>query len=90
MPIHPGSHFVWEGRTGTAFASDLPEHFASRIWNDSCDVGFFVRSERTGAVKLFVRESMIKNAEGEVVGDEYVSESGKNASDRITVKVFNT
>ncbi len=84
IPCHPGRHFTWDGKIGVTFASDLPEHYSSRIWADAADVGFYVRSERTGEIRLFCRGQAIRNPEGEDVGEEYFS------SDGIFVKVFNT
>lgn len=84
IPCHPGRHFTWDSKMGVAFASDLPEHYASKVWADATDVGFYVRSERTGKFRLFCLGKVIKNdTTGEIVGEEYYSHDG------VFVKVFN-
>ena len=54
----PLSRFRWERSTKTlaAFASDLPGFRLERLYDDACDVGIAVRSERTGAEVRFCLE----------------------------------
>lgn len=56
VPVHSGDDFTWEGREGCAFTSDLiagNQRLMGRLFRDSIDEGFFVRSHRTGKSKLF-------------------------------------
>lgn len=78
------SHFTWTGDVGSTWESDLPEHYASRVWNDSCDYGFEVKSERTGNRLLFVRGEDMRAPDGELLYRLYASTDG-----RITIKIFN-
>lgn len=78
------SHFTWQKNAGSAWESDLPEHYSSRIWNDSCDFGFLVRSERTGKTLLFIKGEDERNEEGDLLYRLYTSLDG-----RIDIKVFN-
>jgi hypothetical protein len=79
LPTHDGVLFTWHNGVGIAEASCLAggKSFAihGRVWNDSCDVGFNVRSHRTGAVKTFVYHSDVKR-ENEIVLWVYRSADG--------------
>lgn len=56
VPVHDGDKISWvtSEKRGWIDASDLARPMCGRIYDDACDVGFKVRSPRTGAVKLFV------------------------------------
>lgn len=76
IPVHDGRKFTWDGRHGFAEASDLdcaghrPIH--SCVWPDAADVGFRVKSHKTGKMVLFTcHKTQIDD--GEVVGWEYRS-----------------
>lgn len=56
VPVYSGEDFAWEGREGAAFASELAPtggRIMGRLYRDSVDEGFVVRSPRTGRSKLF-------------------------------------
>lgn len=77
IPIHDGTQFDWQGERGTADASDLNDglgllSFEGRVWNDSADVGFYVRSHRTGALVLFVQEN-VQVRDGDTLWWQYTS-----------------
>ena len=57
LPVHDGSKFDWHGHTGVTEASTLGPQFTGRVWPDSADLGFAVRSHRTGRKMLFTLES---------------------------------
>ena len=70
-------------RTLIAEASDLDNRHLERLYDDACDIGFAVKSEKTGNVVVFVMQSPIYHGEGEdreLTGWQYVptSESFRN------------
>jgi len=87
-PAHPmvlsAALFTWTGKAGAAFASDLPEHYYGRVWDDSPDFGFFCRSPKTGVVVTFVEGDVILDREGSVAGRKYHAEGD------LDITIFNT
>jgi len=83
IPVHNALAFTWAGTVGVADVSDLPEHFYSRVYKDACDIGFYVRSERTGRFLLFTETARMEASEGELAGWVFTSDDG------FTIKVFN-
>jgi len=75
VPVHDGKVFTWHEGAGCADASDLGRGYSARVWNDAADVGFFVKSHRTGAQKLFVYAGALSHT-GDVYGFQYVAEDG--------------
>lgn len=84
VPIHSGENITWNGTCGIVDASDLGGKVDDRVWADACDVGFKVRSNRTGKEVLFIQDAVITNSDGEVEATVYKSQDG-----RITIKVVN-
>lgn len=85
VPTHSGAAFTWHAGGGCTDASDLTPSgrgYAKRLYPDAEDVGFCVRSHRTGQVKVF---SFVDTEEedGELVCGVYES------SDGVVVRVFN-
>lgn len=66
IPKHAGTLFDWKGGHGVTEASCLGHPMMARVWDDACDVGFHVESQRTGRTVLFtlVRPEAV---DGEVV-----------------------
>lgn len=61
--------FSFRGNTFTADASDLGPAFAlGRIWDDACDEGFSIVSEKTQRVAVFALYDHDEDAEGDVCG----------------------
>lgn len=89
IPTYDGSLFQWSGAHGFAEASSLginPGITPGRqVWSDSCDLGFLVRSHRTGEERLFTLDSCgeTRNAEGELTSWRFLGEGG------VTVIIFN-
>ena len=52
-------------KTFTAEASDLDNRHLQRLYDDACDVGFAIRSIKTGHVVVYVMTSPIYHGEGE-------------------------
>lgn len=76
--------FSWRGKEGVAFESDLPEHYAGRLYNDAADWGFMCRSTRSGKILAFSRTNEITAPDGDHLGWVYES------SDGIRITIFNT
>ena len=55
LVTHDGSLFTWLGNEGSIEVSDLGKlQFYGQVFDDAADVGFFIRSHRTGTKKLFI------------------------------------
>lgn len=77
IPVHNGSMFTWVGKLGVIDASDFGKvKYTGRIWQDACDAGFYVRSHKTGEMKLFTYAGGMRNADNEWYGHAYTSEDG--------------
>ena len=70
--------FTWHKDCNSfiAEASDLPKGFdpLSQVWNDACDAGFILVSERTGKELLFTFSHEDKNIEHETMGWNFKAE----------------
>jgi len=88
------SHFFgpWKDRRGAAEESTLRANgydLFQRVYNDACDEGFVMLSNRTGAVRLFTLAHTEK-ANGEVLWWEFTNYEGRGCSGPCTrVTVFN-
>lgn len=88
VPVHRGSLFRWCDQSGATDVSML--HYScggriySQIYDDACDMGFYIESHRTGRWVLFTLAHTQKDREGDVLFWEFKSQSG------VTVTVFNT
>lgn len=92
----PSKMFTMSGTTLVAEASDMGNRHLQPLYDDACDVGFAVRSERTGKVVTFVMQAPFYKGEGEdreLSGWHYVptSESFRNVPEcqGMEAKVFN-
>jgi len=87
-PRHSSDAFRWSrwGKLGVADLSDFNRSLlADRLYDDSCDVGFEIESERTGKVLLFTYVMSHKDGDGDITHDEYLS-----TTEGIKIVVFNT
>jgi len=75
VPTHDGSRFFWHMGVGSADASDLGRVISARLYADSTDVGFIVRSHRTGRTKAFTLARTTKDSD-EVLSWTYESADG--------------
>jgi hypothetical protein len=68
LPQIPMSKFHWdaESRVLSAEISDLNNPRFQRIYDDACDVGLAVRSDRTGETVSFYVAQEHKDREGDV------------------------
>lgn len=64
------NRFTWNGHTISTEASDLQPLSAgsmfARIYDDACDVGFQIVSERTSQVATFYLTDTQRDAEGDI------------------------
>lgn len=74
IPVYPDELFLWDTpeRLGTINLSHFGRVLkqgtvAQRIWGDSYDVGFIVRSHVTGKEKLFIEDRVVRNVKGEIM-----------------------
>ena len=71
--IHSSKKFSWNENRGTASMSNFSEDPWGRVFDDSTEVGFVVKSFRTGALKFFTYNKNIKNKLDQFVATEFVS-----------------
>lgn len=84
-PTHDGSKFTWRNGHGSCELSDfMPSHFSGRVWSDAADVGFYIRSHKTGASKLFLFREEHKDGEGDVTHWVFAEHGGPTV-----VTIFN-
>lgn len=82
--------FHWNGRHGTVDASDLGldifgTGLFNRMYNDSADTGFAVRSTKTGRVMRFAFYDYLRNVDGDSLGWKFQSIT----DDKCTIHVYN-
>lgn len=80
IPIYDGNKFSYDSSTKT-FTSEISTlnpcgQLHKRIWHDSCDVGFFILSPKTGKKMLFIWYNHIQDRDGEFQGHKYQSKCG--------------
>jgi dipeptidyl aminopeptidase/acylaminoacyl peptidase len=73
---HSDKQFTYSNKDKTLVseASDLDNRHLERIYDDACDVGFAVKSDKTDSVVVFVMSSPIYHGAGEdreISGWEY-------------------
>lgn len=70
LPIieFPSEMFTWSdgGRSASCEASDMGDRHLQRLYDDAMDVGFAMKSEKTGRVVKFYMDEIHKNDEQEV------------------------
>jgi hypothetical protein len=80
-------HYDKEENSFSQEISSLPirdiDQLKQRIFYDACDIGFWLRSERTRNLMLFTFEKPDVNNDGDVMGWNFKSEEG------ITLLVIN-
>ena len=71
--IHSSNKFSWNENRGTVSMSNFSEDPCGRVFDDSVEVGFVVKSFRTGALKFFTYNKNIKNKLDQFIATEFVS-----------------
>jgi hypothetical protein len=72
VPVHNGKKFTWRSMKAATEASDLGRPVHGQLWDDACDVGFYIESHRTGTKALFALASQ-ERSDGDVVSTTYRS-----------------
>lgn len=81
--------FSKEEQSLTAFISDIPRSAFFRIWDDSIDIGFKIRSKKTGNCITFV-ENHKEYLDGDLIYMDYVPVvAGSLPARKISVRLFN-
>lgn len=64
-PIHRQSRFTYSGGVFSAFASDFGRaNFTGQLYDDACDEGFGIMSEKTGKVVYFSLDHIERDSDG--------------------------
>lgn len=72
LPTHDGSKFDWSTGIGIADVSGFRgEKLLGRVYHDACDVGFIIRSHRTGKEKAFTESRTVWDTDGDAVYWEF-------------------
>ena len=82
IPVFDGNLFAWEGKVGTCEMSSIPNFRAAQLRADASDEGFYVKSHKTGTLKLFIFDRP-RRMSGDVISLQFKSTDG------ITIEVFN-
>lgn len=64
-------HFTYDGKTGTFICevsnlNGLIRPYTTQIWDDACDEGFVLVSERTGAEVIVTNTGPARDKEGDI------------------------
>ena len=76
IPIHSSARFTWStteiGYVGGSDRSDFNEAILEGLlYDDACDHGFSVESEKTGRILTFVHFKTVRYMEGDIQFDIY-------------------
>jgi hypothetical protein len=86
--------FSWDNGEGCAEISDLgPDFRMHQVWDDSCDIGFTIMSERTIELRTFVETGRDTDREGELLATHFTSLNANGRIDKsksaLTITLFN-
>lgn len=86
----PSSRFGFDPTSNrlTAEASDLGD-LLGRVWDDACDVGLTVVSDRTGARVTFVLGAETRDGEGELLYTDFEPANPRGPGGSCTVRLYN-
>ncbi len=94
IPKLPTSKFTYikENRTFVTEASDIHGFDPRRIYDDACDIGFYMVSDKTGKKILFVEEGPDYNDDNELICWNFsahcINENPENLHD-LVVRIYN-
>lgn len=84
--------FYWDASTLTFVAdlSDLGKDFQfGRVYDDACDIGLTLVSQRTGTEVVFAIEDEKRDSEGELQYIELIPAKRGELPDGVTVRLYN-
>jgi hypothetical protein len=93
--IFDSRQFTWSrtNRTLVSEVSSTPE-ILRQLWNDSLDLGFGIRSHKTGQVAFFTLQEQVKNRHQDTIKWVFTpsldSLRKQPGLDGVTIHVFNT
>lgn len=84
------NQFTYNPRSQTFVceASDLRGFKPRRIYDDACDIGFYMVSEKTGQKLLFVENEPTYDADGDLISFNFSSHCYENPSNLMQMKVI--
>ena len=86
-PLFNASSFAWTKLHGVTEASTVSMTYLGRVYDDTADIGFSMRSDRTGEIVVFALTETKRNDDDDITGWEFVCVS-KDAP-AMTVSIFN-
>lgn len=90
----PSSLFSFKDNKFSAFASDLTGHELMRqIYDDACDVGFAIKSDKSGQIVKFHHAETFRNADNDITHWTFniTPDHARNPElAKLSVVVFNT
>ena len=91
-PQYSSKQFNYEPttRTFSTFASDLASNkFMGALYDDACDFGLWMKSEKTGKMVAFLFEDSVADDEGDTMFWTLRSWDLKDEANGLLLKVFN-
>lgn len=77
VPVHSSGRFTWNGCSGVTDISDLAHREPwKQIYDDACDIGFYIFSERTSKKILFYMGRIDRDSDGDIQGWNFISLCG--------------
>ena len=93
IPELSTNKFTYNPKTKTFVceASDLRGFEPRRIYDDACDIGFYLVSEKTGQKVLFVENELAYDNDGDLISFNFSSYCYENPSHtmHLNVVIFN-
>lgn len=84
------SRFTFRDGVFLAEISSLGDFRLGRVFDDACDAGFTLISERTGEAKVFSGPETTRDAEGDILFDEFTEVlDARGTPGTLKVRIFN-
>jgi len=77
LPVYDGSLFVWRGNVGWTTMARLDYSFEPVYVGRSDELGFLVKSPRTGATRIFLYKESLRDEDGNFEGTRWESLDGR-------------
>jgi hypothetical protein len=91
IPSYNVTKFTWNNDVsiGCADRSDFPGQLCSRVWNDSCDVGFHLISAKSNLSTVMFLTRQEGDDEGDIHIWVFEGTHPLHPDKTLTIKVFN-